>query len=360
MKAASSRALRRVWIDLANSPHPVLFEPIVEELEHGGHEVVISARDHAQTLALARQRWSDVHVVGGGSPGGPAAKLRVVLARASALARFARDREIDVAVSHNSYAQTVAARLVGLPCVTAMDYEYQPANHVAFRFANRILVPDDFPSRMLRVEGGTKAKAWRYRGFKEEVYLHRFEPDPSVLSQLGLEEGEPFFVARPSPQGATYHQFENPLFDRAIGWLLDHDWGKVVFLPRRPEDLTPFAHAPPDRRIVPPGPVDTRSLVYYATAMLGAGGTMNREAALLGTFVVSLYAGRLAALDQRLVREGRLRVITEDFDEVRAKLEGLASQPGTHAPPRLTSHVLDRFIEAIVTPFRRGARATLR
>jgi hypothetical protein len=52
----------RVWIDLSNSPHPVLFEPIVAKLRDGGHDVVLSARDHAQTLALARERWPEVEV----------------------------------------------------------------------------------------------------------------------------------------------------------------------------------------------------------------------------------------------------------------------------------------------------------
>src|SRR5437764_360637 len=43
----------RVWIDLANTPHPVLFAPIADELEAQGHEVLVTARDHAQTVALA-------------------------------------------------------------------------------------------------------------------------------------------------------------------------------------------------------------------------------------------------------------------------------------------------------------------
>jgi predicted glycosyltransferase len=346
----TTRGTVRVWIDLSNSPHPILFEPIVDELRGKGHEVVLTARDHAQTVPLARERWPEVRVIGERSPASRAAKARAVAARAGALVRFGRSEHIDVAVSHNSYAQSVAARVLRVACVTAMDYEYQPANHIAFRFAHRVVVPEDFPERMLRLEGARPRKVLRYSGFKEEVYLHRFRPDPSVLEELGLERDEPFFVARPSPAGAAYHQFENPLFDRVLGQVLRREKVKVVLLPRCPEDVRTDTGVEPGRQIVPARAVDTRSLLHYASALLGAGGTMNREAALLGTPVFGMYAGRLAALDRRLIREGRLRPLGDDPGSFETELTALASGGARRESPSLTRHVLDRFLQAILSP----------
>ena len=296
----------RVWIDLANSPHPILFAPIADALEADGHELVVTTRDHAQTLALTRKRWPTAEVVGARSPDGLIAKAGAVVGRARGLAQFARRTRPDLAVSHNSYAQTMAARVVGVPCVTGMDYEYQPANHVAFRCAQRVIVPTVFPEAALRRQGAGHDKVWRYDGYKEEIYLHRLEPDPAVLRPLGLREGEPFVVARPSPRGATYHRQENPLFDRAVRAVLTRTDAKVVLIARREEDLTPYRASFGDRVVRPTGPVDGPSLLYFACALLGAGGTMNREAALLGTPVVSLYAGALGAADRSLVRQGRV------------------------------------------------------
>jgi predicted glycosyltransferase len=343
----------RVWIDLSNSPHPILFEPIVEELRARGNEVVLTARDHAQTVALAEQRWPEVRVIGARAPRGRLAKARAVAGRAASLGRFARGQRIDIAVSHNSYAQSVAARALRIPCITAMDYEYQPANHIAFRFADRVVVPRDFPERMLRFEGARPRKVLRYEGFKEEVYLHSFEPNAAVLAELGLGAGETFFVARPSPAGAAYHQFENPAFDRALAQVLGRESTRVVLLPRRPEDVRAYAGIPSERQIVPKRAVDSRSLLHYATALLGAGGTMNREAALLGTPVFGMYAGRMAALDRRLIREGRLRPLADDTARFEAELSELASGGRRPEPPRLTRHVLDRFLEAILSPVKR-------
>src|SRR4051794_13444850 len=131
----------KVWIDLANSPHPPLFAPIADALEQAGHEVILTARDNAQTVELARARWEEVDVIGGETPPKPALKARAIVRRMLDLRRWARVRRPDVALSHNSYAQIAAARTLRIPAVTAMDYEHQPSNHLAFRLASTILLP---------------------------------------------------------------------------------------------------------------------------------------------------------------------------------------------------------------------------
>ena len=60
--------------------------------------------------------------------------------------------------------------------------------------------------------------------------------------------------------------------------------------------------------------VDGRSLVAFADALVSAGGTMNREAAVLGTAVWSIFEGRMGAVDELLVREGRLRLLRDPSD----------------------------------------------
>jgi len=77
----------KVWIDLSNSPHPLLFEPIAGRLEEQGADVRITVRDNAQTVELARQRWPRAEVIGDPSPSGRAAKARAIAGRALSLAR---------------------------------------------------------------------------------------------------------------------------------------------------------------------------------------------------------------------------------------------------------------------------------
>jgi predicted glycosyltransferase len=65
------------------------------------------------------------------------------------------------------------------------------------------------------------------------------------------------------------------------------------------------------RLILPERAVDGRSLVAFADVLVSAGGTMNREAAVLGTPVWSVFEGKLGAVDELLAREGRLRFLTD-------------------------------------------------
>ena len=293
----------RVWIDLANSPHVPLLVPVVKTLEAEGHEVVLTARDHAQTLELARAQWPAVPVVGGASPPGRAAKARSLLERTAALRRFARASRPDVAFSHGSYAQLLAARSAAVPGVTMMDYEHQPANHLSFRLAQRVVVPSSFPESALRRFGAKPAKVVRYEGYKEQLYLGNFEPDARVLDELGLDQTRVIAVFRPPPEGALYHRMANTRFDDVLAHALSREDVQTVVLPRTAEQRSRYAAM---RVTIPDHAVDAASLLALGDVTVGGGGTMTRESAILGTPTYTVFAGKLAAVDAALVAAGRL------------------------------------------------------
>lgn len=318
----------RVWIDLANSPHPLLFAPIAAELEREGAEVAVTFRDHAQTEELALERWPEAERIGEPSPPGRAAKARAIAGRVAELRSWARARRPDVALSHNSYAQVLAARSLGVPAVTAMDYEHQPANHVAFRAARTVLLPEAVPHAAARRQGASPGKVIRYRGLKEEVYLADFEPDEGILASLGVERpaGGAVVVARSAPAGAAYHPDENPILDDCLRALGAREDVVTVALARHPWQREALRALGIERLAVPDGAVDARSLLFAADAFVGAGGTMSREAALLGLETWSAFAGPRPAVDAWLESEGRLRSLTDP-----AQLAGLGPRRGDGA-----------------------------
>lgn len=306
----------RIWVDLSNSPHPLLFAPIADRLASDGHELLITARDNAQTVELAREIWPDVVVLGGESPRGRAGKGMSLATRTAALLRFARQRRPDVALSHNSYSQISAARLAGVRSVTAMDYEFQPANNLAFRAADRVLLPCALRTTAVSRQGASARKTRYYPGYKEELYIGAFEPNEAEVMRVdaALRSASIRIVVRTPPSRATYHRGENPLF-----WRLLHRFGRLddavcVVLARHEEQRVAIENLGLRSVVVPRTAVDSRSLLYYADYMFGAGGTMTREAALLGVPTYSLFAGRLSAVDESLMREGRLRRLTTESD----------------------------------------------
>src|SRR5437016_10442383 len=195
----------RIWIDLANSPHVPFFRALIPEFVARGHQVEITARDFAQTVELATKARMMPHVIGGHGGGSLTGKAGNLLGRAAALRKWARARGFDLALSHNSYAQIAAAAALGIKSVTLMDYEHQPANHLACRLASRVIVPRSFPATELRKYGAPTRKVKRYDGLKEDVYLADFKPNPSfehTLQKLGIAEQDVLAVARPPAREA--------------------------------------------------------------------------------------------------------------------------------------------------------------
>jgi predicted glycosyltransferase len=294
----------RVWVDLTNSPHVLVMRPLIEAMRADGHEVEVTARAFAQTLELC-ERFGIGHAAIGRHRGGRLGSKGLGLAsRSLALARWARGRRFDVALGHGSNDVTVAAAALRIPSATAFDYEFATVQHnVNCRLARVVMVPEAIPPERL-YRFGARGKLRRYPGLKEEYYLADFEPDSAVLTELRVDRERPLLVVRTPPEVSLYHRFENPLFRRVLEWLAGKDLQTVV-LPRTP------AQADEVRRLgpftVPDHALDAQSLVAYADLVVSAGGTMNREAVALGTPVYTTFEGRLGAVDEALLGEGRLR-----------------------------------------------------
>jgi predicted glycosyltransferase len=307
----------RIWIDLANSPHVPFFGALIPEFEKRGHGVETSARDYAQTVELASEAGMSPVVIGRHGGGRLSSKAGSLLGRAWSLAAWARGRAFDLAVSHNSYSQIVAARVLRIRTVSLMDYEHQPANHLAFRLASRIVVPRAFPDTALRRYGAKPSRVKRYDGNKEDVYLADFSPDQGfagILSDLGIEGDDILVVVRPPAGEALYHRFDNKLFGELLEILRDRSDVKVILLARTPSQLAEFVPYEGERFILPRKALDGSNLIASADLVISAGGTMNREAAALGVPAATIYAGEWAAVDEELVREGRLYRIATRSD----------------------------------------------
>jgi predicted glycosyltransferase len=298
----------RVWVDLTNSPHVLVLRPLIEVMRADGHEVEVTARDFAQTLELC-ERFGIAHTAIGRHRGGRlASKGLGLVSRSLALARWARGRRFDVAIGHGSNDVTVAAALLRVPSATAFDYEWAGAQHqVNCRLAKAVVVPEAIPPERLE-RYGAKGKLRRYPGLKEEYYLADFEPDEAVLDELGLTRERPLVVVRTPPDVSLYHRFENPLFPRVLERLAASGAQSVV-LPRTAAQRQEVARL--GDFVVPERAVDAQSLVAYADLVISAGGTMNREAVALGTPVFTTFEGRLGAVDEALLREGRLRKLDD-------------------------------------------------
>ena len=310
----------RVWVDLTNTAHVVVLRPLVELLERGGHEVELTARPLSHTVELLDDWGHPYTVIGSYGGASRIGKARAAAQRVPALLRFARGRRFDYGLGHASIDLPPACRALRIPNTTMFDYEWATLqHHLICRLASRVLVPDAIPAERLTRYGATRRKLIRYPGLKEEYYLADFSPNESVLDGLGVERGRPLCVVRTAPSYALYlGGSENPLLPLLLERLAQEEETQVVVLARTPEQRQAVRQLGLERVIVPERAVDGRSLVAFADALVSAGGTMNREAAVLGTPVWSIFEGRLGAVDELLVEQGRLRLL-RDPDEVKVE-----------------------------------------
>ncbi|HET8755240.1 MAG TPA: DUF354 domain-containing protein [Solirubrobacteraceae bacterium] len=322
----------RVWVDLTNSPHVLVLRPVIRALERAGAEVLVTARDFAQTLDLAERHGLNAEAIGRHRGGRLAAKGLGLLSRSSALARWARGRRIDVAIGHGSNDVTVAAALLRIPSATAFDYEWAKVQHsINCRLARAVVVPDVIPPERLARYGAGPAKLRRYPGLKEEYYLADFEPDRGVLGELGLDPDRPIAVVRTPPAVSLYHRFDNPLFAQVLDRLRGE---QTVVLPRTREQRAELGGF-----IVPDRAIDAQSLIAYADLVISAGGTMNREAVALGTPVWTTFEGRMGAVDEALIADGRLRRL-ERAEDVTLEKRSSGVEVRTRRDPGILADML--------------------
>ena len=194
-----------------------------------------------------------------------------------------------------------------------LDYEWASLQHgVNCRLAARVLAPDTIPPARLARLGARPPKLVRFPGLKEEYYLAAWEPDDAVLDELGVDRERVLCVVRTAPSYALYlGGDENALLPRLLRHVAAREDVQTIVLARTDEQRAAVRSLGLANVTVPDRAVDGRSLVAYADVLVSAGGTMNREGAVLGTPVYSIFEGRLGAVDEMLVAEGRLRFLRD-------------------------------------------------
>ncbi len=220
----------------------------------------------------------------------------------------------------------MAAKLTGIPSIVIADYEH--VRHVTH--PDWIIVPEVIPTE---AAGKFANRVLKYPGIKEDVYVSGFEPDRSILAELGLKDSEIIATVRPPATEAHYHNVESePLFSAAINLLAQTSGTRIVLLPRSDRQKSEITQRWPDwlrtgKIVIPRQAVEGLNLIWHSDLVISGGGTMNREAAALGVPVYSIFRGKTGAVDKYLAEKGRL-VLIETMSDIREKI-GIAKRKST-------------------------------
>jgi predicted glycosyltransferase len=315
----------------------------MDALEENGHQLTVTLREFGMTRDLMESSSRPYTLIGGPYGGSLPSKVAGLGVRVGKLFIWARDKEFDVAASHGSRSQVIAARMLGIPSLSMYDYEHV-ATGIFDRFSTRVLVPAVLEDRDLLSGGLAKGRYVRYPGQKEDVYLGGLQPDPTILSDLDIDPAAILVVLRPPATSAHYHaKGGEEIFEACVSHVLKVDKAMALVVPRTEEEgrrLCRNLQNPMNLRILS-RPVDGLNLIWHADMVCGGGGTMNREAARLGTPVYSLFLGKLGAVDRDLAARGKMHLIRsiEDVTHIKVRKKD---------PPDIEAERQDREARSLV------------
>lgn len=326
---------KAIWIDVDNSPHVPLFAPLIKFYRESDVEVVLTARNHAQTIELLENAGfaGTFEIIGKHYGKNKFNKIRGLLVRARELVSFIKNHKtICVAVSHGSRSMVLAARWLKIPVITMYDYEFTETA-IFNRFSNKVLVPDQIPDRTLAEINLPAAKRVKYEGLKEELYLNYFQPNQNFwrrfteTNNLTVSNEKVLIALRPPATTANYHNAESEvLLSELLRYFLSDEKSFTVILPRTREQkgeieqLIKTLKLDESRCFLIEKAINGLDLAACVDLLVSGGGTMNREAVLLGTPVYSIFAGKQGALDAAMENNGLITFIREPADISKIKL----------------------------------------
>ncbi len=190
----------KVFIDIQAPPDVQFFKPVINALLSKS-SLYVSARDYAETYGLLDLFNIKYDKIGSLSSGNNIVKTYETIKRTIKLYNKIKDQNIDVTISFGNLHSIYASKLDKTPCITIMDNELglkeiTPKRSIfewgviksQIKFSKYILVPEFFPKDALIYEGISPDNVFSFEGYKENIYLSEYSPDPNFLDKLPFEE----------------------------------------------------------------------------------------------------------------------------------------------------------------------------
>ncbi len=290
----------KIWIDLTNSPHVNFFAGMIRELEKE-HQVVLTCRPLANTIDLLELEGFEHHVVGTHYGASKIKKLLGFPVRVWQLFWFLRRKKLDVAISHSSFYSPLAARLLGVPSIYLNDNEHASGNRISFLCADKVMIPEFLSLDKVVRQGAREDKILQYPGVKEGVYLWDYGGDGQVEDPFP-KNGRKNIVIRSEPWTAQYYSGRKNFMDQLLVELVNRY--NVIMLPRGREQKEHYNQAEFTGLVVPEKSIFLKDIMESCDLFIGAGGTMTREAAVLGIPTISVYQDKPLEVDKYLIHCG--------------------------------------------------------
>jgi len=296
---------KKIWIDMTNSPHVLFFEPLIRMLKKEGSEFLITARPYQQTIELLKQKKLNFEIIGKHYGKNKVRKASGLFFRSFLLWKeiMKQKNRISFSISHGSPYCSIASNFAGIYNLWTLDGDKTKTVIVpSVKFANKVVIPEIVPKENYVKMGTKEEKIIQYPGLKEEIYLWDFKPNKRYLEKIGVETDKPVILMRPEATKAVYikeTEFLIPLIK-----TLKEDYF-IILIPRTPDQNVAYKRTFGNSIFIPTQVLEGPNAIANSSLVISAGGTMNREAVVLGKKVISTRTGaegeELITIDKWLI-----------------------------------------------------------
>jgi predicted glycosyltransferase len=331
----------KIWIDFDNTPHVNVLLPLIRSLQEE-HEIIMTARDVFETVPLLHE--NNIYPVVIGTHKGKNRIKKVIGLSQRIATLFFNVPTFDISFSLGGNTTATVSKLRGKRSIVFSDNDIS-FKAPAYKFSNYFIFPDYFDTTVIEKRYNiSKEKIFKFNGFKEDIYIADFKPDPNFLDKLPFKD---FITIRPENLKASYV----PANSKTIVIELFKRFKKhnILFLPRYPEEKNYAVGF--NNIFIPDKPLSGLDVCYYTKAMLTGAGTFAREAAILGKPSVSFFPGKtFLSVDEYMISKNwifRSRNVDAIYDYVMKSIDVKAD---LERSVKAKKEVLDIFKRILTKP----------
>jgi predicted glycosyltransferase len=310
-----------IWIDFENAPHVWVLKEFIGQLKNDGIDIIITARNFSSTIQLCEYlKIPFIEISAKKIYKKKYGKLLSTIYRAFLLMKCIKSKKLkpNLAISHGSRSQGLAAYLLKIPVISLDDYEY--SSKLFNIFVKHLLTPQVIPSKEW---GIFSKKIIHYPGLKEELYL--WNKNNYTNESIDFFKQDTInIIFRPEGRHTHYSSEKSRMLqNELLDYLVNAKNIFVVLLARdkiQEKEIEDIFIKHNINYLIPKSAINGLALIYHADLVIGGGGTMTREAAILNVPSYTFFGGKLGHVDKYLIRKNKLKLISSTTDINKIKL----------------------------------------
>jgi predicted glycosyltransferase len=296
----------RAWIDVLTPKQANLFSVFIRSLRERGHDVFVTTRRYREVEELLELRGIEAAVVGRHGGGDLSGKLLESASRIEGLARFVHERGPELVLSFCSPEAARVAYGLGIPHYALCDSPHAEAVcRLSIPLSRKLFTPRAVPKGAWKRYGIAPSDIVQYNALDPAVWIRAYAPGTDPRDSLGLDRERQIVVLRTEEEYASYLLQSREVSKGVVTKLvrpIAELGAQVVLLPRYERQIQALTSELANLAIVPSRAVDAVALLSRSSFFIGAGGTMNAEAALMGVPTISCFPSKPTYVDKYLFR----------------------------------------------------------